>query len=1334
MNNRKWSWLHKEVAMSANMRYRIAVVALGMLLAVQTSVAQWQVTLGANANLNTGANLGTLAKSGGTGTRADPYIYTFTTGGLDLGPYKAYTTVDANEVNSNPFGTSFTLNMGGYGVVGLSGGKSLATEADAGWEGAGSIAITNVGDVAVGAIETYTAQSRSAAGAVQIGTLAARAGNIRTDRIYAHSLDTTDSGRPGTVSLYGTTDVKIQTSGGVMDDINARSLYPVPGPITAIDVRNNGIFACRDLLSYVTNSNTGNANADNNGAGSILLDGGSGVGSAQIRNIRTSLETYNNSWMGSAGDVTIRGYAGVTVSNIYTRWQSTASTFNGITSADHAGHVSITNITGSIVVIGMIDMSKNGATTVSTGSFPVPGQLRLFCGGTNILTSLDLSKMAYALLDSGGTNYINGLLSGVNGLAASNLTSIGTALRTPTNEIIYYLVSQNPGMSDQTLRLANLAGTAGAGGTLVPDYTGIAIALTYSTNIFHEAIANNGTIVESATIRLSGDESFTGAEGENFATNSSKLIIAGTPYGLTSVVARTTAKLLTVTWSGQALDHAADDSVTDLSFAFQNGAFTTGPASAVGNSSNGALQVTFDDPADKSLTYSTNAFYEAAANDGSIAAAPAVNITLFNGTFTGSGSGEDFVNSGKVLVSNLPVGLTGVLSRVDDTHLTATLTGKAAWHNSASNVANLTFAFVDDAFVGGGAASVINGTNAGLSIAFTNPTLTYNGTGAFAEAVANNGSIANSFTITLVGDSFTGGVNDDFADGSGEVTVSSAPAGLAWKVNRDSATQLTVSFTGNATAHNVADNANGLTLTFNNDAFALGSAAAVTNNSKSNYSIAFLNPTLTYSGATFYESTANDGTVSDTATITLAGDTFTGNNNDDFSGDEVTVANVPSGLTAKLARTSPTLLTVSFTGNASPHDAAANRTDVTFMFQNSAFTGNSAGIVTNNTKSNLSVLFRESYYVNQNSGSDANNGSSGAPWQTLTNAVARAPANSVISIMYSPHTEKDVTVNKAMIFKGQGAGQTIVQANATPWTGIGRLFNITAASGSVIFQDMTLRHGRVTGSYVSGGAIYCGSAGVALVLQRCSFERNESEYYGGGAVRSDGPALTVRNCTFWQNRVTNNVNAGSGGAILAGGSAAITIANSTFSENLAQGDYGWQGGGGALGVYPAAGNVAGIYNCTFSSNAIPGSAGGQGGAIRGGDRDRVTVYACVFAKNKINGSVTDNVKGSSMSGCAFTNSVYEDAYVTAYPTMYNLGNNISTNNAGLDPVLADNGGPTLTHALLEGSAAIDAGINPLGLEYDQRGRPYQRVFGAAADAGAFEFGSGAPMGTMIILK
>jgi hypothetical protein len=63
--------------------------------------------------------------------------------------------------------------------------------------------------------------------------------------------------------------------------------------------------------------------------------------------------------------------------------------------------------------------------------------------------------------------------------------------------------------------------------------------------------------------------------------------------------------------------------------------------------------------------------------------------------------------------------------------------------------------------------------------------------------------------------------------------------------------------------------------------------------------------------------------------------------------------------------------------------------------------------------------------------------------------------------------------------------------------------------------------------------------------------------------------------------------------------------------------------------------------------------------------------------------------------------------------------------------LADNGGPTQTHALAEGSPAIDAGNNTAALASDQRGSSFVRVAGAKADIGAFE-SQPAPLNTVSI--
>ena len=55
--------------------------------------------------------------------------------------------------------------------------------------------------------------------------------------------------------------------------------------------------------------------------------------------------------------------------------------------------------------------------------------------------------------------------------------------------------------------------------------------------------------------------------------------------------------------------------------------------------------------------------------------------------------------------------------------------------------------------------------------------------------------------------------------------------------------------------------------------------------------------------------------------------------------------------------------------------------------------------------------------------------------------------------------------------------------------------------------------------------------------------------------------------------------------------------------------------------------------------------------------------------------------------------------------------------------LTNNGGSTRTLALLPGSPAIDAGYDPFSLGTDQRGAGFDRVVGANADIGAYEWSS-----------
>jgi len=168
------------------------------------------------------------------------------------------------------------------------------------------------------------------------------------------------------------------------------------------------------------------------------------------------------------------------------------------------------------------------------------------------------------------------------------------------------------------------------------------------------------------------------------------------------------------------------------------------------------------------------------------------------------------------------------------------------------------------------------------------------------------------------------------------------------------------------------------------------------------------------------------------------------------------------------------------------------------------------------------------------------------------------------------------------------------------------------------------------------------------------------------------------------------------------------------------------GGAGGYGgdAYAMLSGVAdALTNCTLALNQVAGGAGGAGGragggspgvpgaggAVSGGLVNGSTVLNCVLATNQpanCSGWVNDIGHNLSSDAGCFTNST--------------SGNGVDP---GLAP-LADNGGPTLTMALLPGSPAINTGDTSLAPAADQRGFP--RPAGLAADIGAFEYGSVMP--------
>lgn len=256
----------------------------------------------------------------------------------------------------------------------------------------------------------------------------------------------------------------------------------------------------------------------------------------------------------------------------------------------------------------------------------------------------------------------------------------------------------------------------------------------------------------------------------------------------------------------------------------------------------------------------------------------------------------------------------------------------------------------------------------------------------------------------------------------------------------------------------------------------------------------------------------------------------------------------------------------------------------------------------------------------------------------------------------------------------------------------------------------------------------------------------------GGSVLSAGD-LTIRNSTISSSFASV---AGGGIAIAAGGS--LTLVGSTISDNgrnpSGVGDPVASGGG--LYVFSSFESIssATLINSTISGNTAGSSGGGVfafGGRLRllhstvanngadfGGGM-RLVDHADVALVNSI---VADNVSRTgtagpdvSMSAPAVLRSQHSLIGTSGGYTVSDGEGNLLGVTPGfrLDafgkPELADNGGPTRTHALLASSAAVGAAAPepcasaPVSA-LDQRG--VSRPQGDGCDMGAFELGSAPP--------
>ena len=538
----------------------------------------------------------------------------------------------------------------------------------------------------------------------------------------------------------------------------------------------------------------------------------------------------------------------------------------------------------------------------------------------------------------------------------------------------------------------------------------IAIDFTPAPNVrwtdsLSEASANDGSVTGSVIARLAGDTFTAGvATGQN-------VTVSNLPSGLGAGYALDgTGTVFTLTLTGTADAHANADDVSDLTVQFGDGAFTHQTASAVAGSSKSDLAIDFTDNA--GLAWA-GGFTEAAANDGTVTGS--VTATLTGDTFTaGVATGEN------VTVTNVPSGLSASYAlNGARTVFTLTLTGAA--HVHLDDVSDLTVAFGDGAFTDGTASTVAGSSRGDLTIGF-NDVRSITWAGSFAETPANDGTVTGSVTATLVGDSFTAGV------ATGEnVTVENVPSGLSASYALNGArTVFTLTLTGAADAHRDEADVSDLTVTFADGAFASGSAP--TGSTKGDFSIDFDPPrSISYAGS-LAEAPANDGSVTGSITMTLSGDTFTAGV---ATGENVTVENVPSGLSASYALNGArTVLTLTLTGMADAHADSDDVSDLSVSFADGAFAGGGATTVTGSTKGDLAIDFDDTPDVT-------------AP--TLSTTTPPSVNGATLTLTYDEALDMG-SVPAASVFSVKVGGAPTQLANTDPVTVSGSAVTLTLAS------------------------------------------------------------------------------------------------------------------------------------------------------------------------------------------------------------------------------------------------------------------------------------------------
>jgi hypothetical protein len=343
---------------------------------------------------------------------------------------------------------------------------------------------------------------------------------------------------------------------------------------------------------------------------------------------------------------------------------------------------------------------------------------------------------------------------------------------------------------------------------------------------------------------------------------------------------------------------------------------------------------------------------------------------------------------------------------------------------------------------------------------------------------------------------------------------------------------------------------------------------------------------------------------------------------------------------------------------------------------------------------------------------------------TLTNSTVSGNSGSGVG-NFDPgiYTPNSVNVLNSTVSGNGGAGLANYSGQ------------ITITKGTISSNDDGIMSngafGPYGGSIVIGNTTISGNEGSGISSSYTSITLNTSTISrnaGTGVAIGDYGGATITNST---------ISANTGIGLLNGYFGVVTLTNSTISGNGAGIDSDARGRVTLTNSTISGNRGAALFNgtrsrATLTNSTVTGNSGG--GVIN--DYDNVTLVRTLVAGNGAGPEISNDAGGTITASnfnlfghSGLTNAQAFENFTPGATDISSTSNGTAPKalNAILNTTLANNGGPTRTHALVSGSPAIDAVTNvntcPPPAK-DQRGiaRPQDGNGdgGVACDIGSFE--------------